>query len=46
VAYFISTNLKLALQAVDKSEGLYELSIPIHVLYLYFNYIIKMDGSH
>ena len=46
VAYFISTNLKLASHAVYKSEGIYVLRIQIYVLYLYLNYIIKMDGSY
>jgi hypothetical protein len=46
MAYFISINLKLASHAVDKSEGIYVLSVQIYVLYLYLNYIIKMDGSY
>lgn len=46
MAYFISTNLKLPSHAVYRSEGIYMLSIWIHILYLYMNYILKMDGSH
>ena len=46
VVYFISTNINLASYAVYKSERIYVLSILIQVLYLYFNYILKMDGSY
>jgi len=46
VAYFVSTNLNLTSPTVYRSEGICVLSIQIHVLNLYLNYIIKMDGSH
>jgi hypothetical protein len=46
VAYLISTNLKLASHAVERSEGIFLFSIQSNFLYLYLNYIIKMVVSH